>query len=393
MAFWALALAISLATLIVMLRPIVQRGQTARARAAYDLDVYRDQLAALESDLARGVVTPEAAEQTRVELSRRVLSADAALTREEASGVAPPAATSFALAGGFAAVLGALGLYFYLGTPGLDNAPLAPRLAEAQALAEANRPTQDFAEAMTASRQPDVEIDPQDAALLSQLESVLTTRPDDIEGQRLLARSYMQVGRHSEGRQVQARLVDQLGSEAQADDLAALAEYMVVAAGGYVSPEAEELLDTVLARAPGDWFSRYYKARAHVQAGREGAAVAMLSGLAEDASTPPALAAAVREDLAGLRPGFGPTAGDIAAAQAMSPEERAEMITSMVEGLSARLADEGGTVEEWSRLIRARVQLGEPTLAFAALSDARLALAGDDAALAALETLSAELGL
>lgn len=393
MAFWALALAISIVTLAAMLVPMLRRSQDLRARAAYDLDVYKDQLAALDSDLERGVITAEEADQTRIELSRRVLAADAALASSEQSGMAPRAATSFALAGAFGAILASLGLYFYLGSPDLDDAPLAPRLEEARAMAEANRPTQDFAEAMTATRMPAPEIDPQDAALLGQLESVLASRPDDVQGQRLLARSYMQVGRHIEGRQIQQRLVGQLGPEVTAEDLSALAEYMVVAAGGYVSPDAEDVLDRVLQRDPADWFARYYKSRAFVQNGQTDAAVELLNGLAADASTPPALAAAVREDLATLRPGFGPTADDIAAAEAMSAEDRAAMIASMVDGLDARLAEEGGDAEEWIRLIRARLQLGEATQAQAALARARAALVDAPAALDAVEQFAAEVGL
>lgn len=46
-------------------------------------------------------------------------------------------------------------------------------------------------------------------------------------------------------------------------------------------------------------------------------------------------------------------------AQSMSADDRQAMIENMVEGLAARLYEEGGTPEEWERLLRSRRQLGQ----------------------------------
>ena len=54
----------------------------------------------------------------------------------------------------------------------------------------------------------------------------------------------------------------------------------------------------------------------------------------------------------------GPTAEQLEAAQNMTPEQRAEMILAMVEGLAARLEDEPYDEQGWTRLIRARTVLG-----------------------------------
>ena len=50
---------------------------------------------------------------------------------------------------------------------------------------------------------------------------------------------------------------------------------------------------------------------------------------------------------------------DIEASSDMTSEERQDMISGMVEGLANRLESEGGTSEEWARLIRALSVLGE----------------------------------
>lgn len=55
----------------------------------------------------------------------------------------------------------------------------------------------------------------------------------------------------------------------------------------------------------------------------------------------------------------GPSAEQMQAAQQMTPEERAEMILAMVDGLAARLKDNPQDEQGWIRLIRARTVLGQ----------------------------------
>jgi len=55
----------------------------------------------------------------------------------------------------------------------------------------------------------------------------------------------------------------------------------------------------------------------------------------------------------------GPTAEQMQAAQEMTPEQRAEMILAMVEGLAARLEEDPNDEQGWTRLIRARTVLGQ----------------------------------
>ena len=55
----------------------------------------------------------------------------------------------------------------------------------------------------------------------------------------------------------------------------------------------------------------------------------------------------------------GPTAEDIVNAGEMSAEERQDMVRGMVMRLENRLATEGGSPEEWARLISANGVLGD----------------------------------
>ena len=79
------------------------------------------------------------------------------------------------------------------------------------------------------------------------------------------------------------------------------------------------------------------------------------------------------------------------AAGQMSAEDRAAMIEGMVGNLSARLANEGGTVEEYAQLITALGVLGRLDEARTILAEARANFAGQDGAATVLDT--AEAGL
>jgi cytochrome c-type biogenesis protein CcmH len=82
----------------------------------------------------------------------------------------------------------------------------------------------------------------------------------------------------------------------------------------------------------------------------------------------------------------GPDAAQIAAAAKEPPEQQNAMIQGMVDGLAARLKQDGTDVAGWLRLIRSYNVLNQPDKARAAAADAQTALAGDPAKLAELNT-------
>src|SRR6478736_3700930 len=60
----------------LLLLPLLVRRHRPQSREAYNLAVYRDQLAEIERDLARGLLTAEQAEAARAEIGRRILALD-----------------------------------------------------------------------------------------------------------------------------------------------------------------------------------------------------------------------------------------------------------------------------------------------------------------------------
>jgi cytochrome c-type biogenesis protein CcmH len=410
MAFWIVAFVMAGAVAALLLLALRRGGEEARAAEA-DVQVYKDQLREVDRDLARGVLTQAEAEAIRIEVSRRLLEADRQTAQEATAARAPGIATgAVAALAAVAVVGGTFALYQRLGAPGYPDLPLATRIAAAEA-ARANRPSQATAEAEVAAleRLP-VEASEEYLALMERLRATVAERPDDIQGHRLLARNEAALGNYVAAREAQARIMELLGDAATAQDHADHADLMVMAAGGYVSPEAEAALSRVLAQDPGNGAARYYTGLLMIQTGRPDLAFQVWDGLLRtSAPTDPwvlPIRAQIRDlaqiagltdyappDMAAAPAAPGPTAEQMEAAAEMTPEERMEMIRGMVAGLSDRLATEGGPPEDWARLIGALGVLGETAQATAIADEAETVFAGNDAALSLIAEARVRAGL
>ena len=396
--FFLIAL-IALALCVAVLFAGLARGHRSGSVEDPDLSIYRAQLSELDRDAARGVLAPEEVEAARAEVGRRVLSADRQRRRASA-----PARTW--LAGGLivTVMLGvALPAYWWLGAPGYPDLPLAAR-RETIEERRAQRPAQQAAEAEVPDRT--AEPDPDVAELAQRLRGVLAERPDDLEGWRLAVRTETGLNDPKAAWRAQDRVVAILGDDATAEDFALLAELMILAAGGYVSPEAERALAAARERDPAEGSARYYTGLMYAQGGRPDLAWPiwrrLLSDSAPDApwvdpilgriETVSALAGEPTR-AADLPLGRGPTADDVEAMAQMDPEDRMATIEGMVAGLATRLADQGGPPEDWARLITAYGVLDRPDAAAPVYAEARIVFDGDEAALTLLEQAAEQAGI
>ncbi len=408
MAFWIITGALTLAVVAILARASLRGRVEVQPAAAFDVQVYRDQMKEIDRDLARGVITEEEAERVRAEVGRRLLEADRKLQAETATAAragtgnrAMAAVTSIAL------LAGTFGLYAWIGAPGYGDLPHAARV-EASATARESRPSQAVAEAEVALRNdaaPAQDFDPSFLELMVQLRAAVAERPSDVQGLTLLARNEAALGNFVAGYEAQTRLIEVKGPEAAtAEDFANLADMMVLAAGGYVSPEAETALNQALARDRENGPARYYSGLMFAQTGRPDLAFDIWRRLLEDGPQDApwivpifgqiegvAMRAGVQYQPPGVGP--GPSAADIAAAQDMAPEDRMAMIEGMVRGLADRLATEGGPPDDWARLIGAYGVLGETERARAVWEDAQQAFRGLDDALDVIESAAVQAGV
>lgn len=398
--FWLTAAGLAALVLALILRALWRARVSEDDDADHpDLDVYRDQLREVERDAARGVIPADEAERLRAEVARRLLEADRALKGAETAGrPAPRAATWVAVVIVLALVPLSGWLYLTLGQPGYGDMPIAARIAEgerlretrpSQAVAQADLEARGFYEQVAASSETDADY----LALVERLREAVASRPNDLQGQRLLAQSEARVGNLRESWRAQEAVVALLGDQSTAEDWALLANLMVVAAGGYVSPEAERVLEQTLARDRENGTALYYAGLMFSQTGRPDRAFDIWRRLLDRSAPTDPWVDPIRAQiemmaqLAGnhrytlpplseMGAGRGPSAADMQAAAQMDPEARAEFIEGMVAGLSQRLAQDGGTAQDWARLITAYGVLGRGEDAAAVWSEAQSVFAG-----------------
>lgn len=347
---WLLFAAMTGAAIVALLRPLTRRieaGDDGR-----ELDLYKDQLAEVARDLERGTIEPAEAEAATVEVSRRLIAAADALERRRASprvGGRASARRGAAIAVILAVPAIALATYLTLGSPGLPDQPFRARLS---------KPVEEL---------------PLEALVL-RVEEHLKSDPQDLRGWEVLAPAYIRQRKFAEAAAAWSRAIA-LGGES-AGRLAARGEAEVLAAGGVVAAAARADFAKAAALDPAEPRAQYYLGVAEIEDGRKDAAArrwkSLLASAPKDAPWRPGIVA----ELAALeRPEAAP----------MQPEDQQKMIEGMVEGLAARLDRAPGDLQGWLRLVRAYGVLGRRADADAALARARMAFAGDRAALTRLD--------
>jgi cytochrome c-type biogenesis protein CcmH len=375
-AFWVIAAALVAAVVMIIIRPLRAPPPAAVSDTAGDLAVYRDQLAELDTEVARGLLQPEDAEAAKTEISRRMLArADIATVAPAATSAAPRLAAIIAAVG-----VPLVGLSFYLtsGVPGLPDQPRSGRVA---------------APVETASV----------AELIARVEQRIIDQPEDGRGWEVIAPVYMKQQRYADAARAYGNAIRLLGETVPR--LAGMGEAHIKAANGVISDVAREAYTRILKLDPGRIEPRFWLAMALEQDGQLAQAAAAYRALLAEAAADAPWRTPVLERLAVVDPASaakaapgqltarGPSASDVAAAQQMTPEARAEMISGMVAGLEQRLARDGSDVDGWQKLIRAHMVLGDKTRANQALRNAKQALAKNASGLAAVLAAAKALGI
>jgi cytochrome c-type biogenesis protein CcmH len=403
--FGIIAAGLALVVSVVLAAALRAGRAQAQSTASYDLQVYRDQLAEVERDLARGTINPEDAARVRTEVSRRILAADADARLPDDAAQSKGGTKTLALGLAVLLLAGSAVLYWQLGALGYADQRLQARIAMA-AERRAERPTQAQAEAAQPDAPQAQEENPEYAALIDQLRSAVAQRPDDLQGHVLLAQTEARLGNFAQAAKAQAVVLQLKGDDVTVADLTTQAELLIFAAGGYVSPAAEDALRRALNIDDTDGSARFYWGEMLIQTGRPDLGFRLWDGLLragpEDAPWMSPIRARI-DDLAVLagvngytppQPNLrGPSQQDMDNAAGMTPQERMQMIEGMVSSLSDRLATEGGPATEWARLITALSVLGRQEDARAVLDNARATFDDDRGALDILTGAAEQAGL
>lgn len=315
-----------------------------------------DQLAEIDRDAARGIISEAEAKTAQVEVKRRIL----ALERQNRPVALAQGRTSrigFLLALVFIPVLAA-GYYATFGNPSISSVA-------------------------TADRQAALEERARIIGLAEELKSRLTASSNGgpSEGWMLLAQTYSRLGFSQQAADAYAIVAER--PEADSAVFSMWAEALITSEQGVVTPVAEKAIDRAMELDPTNPAATYYRALALQQSGQSAAAhdliVARLDAADQFYPWMESLVAQANRigegigrapiSLARFAPALdapGPSQEDIAAAQDMSAEERLAMVRSMVSGLADRLKDEPDDLDGWLRLGRAYVVLGDRDAALGA---------------------------
>jgi cytochrome c-type biogenesis protein CcmH len=206
--FWMIGAALAGIALLFVLRPLLSRGGGSTvSRSSANLAIYRDQLRELDADLAAGKLAQADYARSRAELEARLL--------EDVAEVAQPAPRRrgriAAVAAGLAIPVCAVALYLLVGNPGAI-----------------------VREGEEATNAHQVE------GMVARLAARLRENPDDVDGWRLLGRSYTVLRRYPEAADAYAKAAARAPRDAQL--LADFADVLAMARGQTLEGEPEKLV-------------------------------------------------------------------------------------------------------------------------------------------------------
>lgn len=361
MVLWIILLAMTAAAVMVVLWPL-SRHHAVNRQADPDTQFYRDQIAEIERDRGRGALLPGEAEAAKAEAGRRLLRATG-MQNEAFAALGEPAlrrrrAVS-ALALSVIPIL-ALAMYGAHGSPHLLTQAPSARIQE-----QTDR--LDLVRAVT------------------QIETHLGQNPQDGRGWEVVAPVYLRMGRLDDAVRAYEAALRYLGPEA--NRLSNYGEVLVLSKDGLVSAEAQAVFEQAVKLDQASPKARFYLALAAEQDGQTEKAKAAYSDLLAASPADAPWTAVVKQQLARLG------APETVAAREPEPQIRAPDISRMVSGLASRLEAQGGTADEWARLVRSYIVLGQRDKAAAAARRARQALAQDEDALKTIDAMARELKL
>jgi cytochrome c-type biogenesis protein CcmH len=362
MTLWIVLALMTIVAALFVVVPMMRSGKAAMARDDFSLEVYRDQLRELDSDVRRGLLSDDEGKAARLEIERRMLALSTGQTMGNTAKSA--AARSLPVAAMIALGMAAMSFFLYaqLGTPGVPDQPFAERTPQ------------------PGDGQPG-----EMRVVIERLAKRLENEPGNLEGWSLLGQSYSSVADYDNAANAFQQAL-KLAPE-DTDLLMSFGESLVLSSENKVIPAALAAFEKAFKIDPQHMGSRFYLAEYAAQNGDNKAAMdAWLKLVADSPADAPWMPALMQRltkvtetlgvKLATVLPkplpptgggdapaednqAPGPSQADVAAAQDMTTSDRSAMIRSMVERLATRLKDEPDDFEGWQRLARAYGVLGE----------------------------------
>jgi cytochrome c-type biogenesis protein CcmH len=308
-----------------------------------DLDVYADQVAEIDRDLAQGRISPSAAEAGRLEIGRRLVKARDRVLQQG------PRVNRLVL-GGLAAAVAFLagGLYLVAGSLGQGDLPFSKREQELLARDPATL-TQD--------------------EILVLLQERARLNPTDPVPHALLGQVLVSVGRDQDALRAYQAVLRRAPNDSEA--IGEAAGILMRLNDGKIGPDAQQAFDAALKINPKSPAARFYLALSDWQAGRKDVALAAWSraydALADKPDAQVMLAARAAQVMSELDRGPRASNGQMPPMQGQSPAEQSAFIASMVDTRRVRLAASPGDVALRLSVVRVLAMTGQNEAARLAL--------------------------
>jgi cytochrome c-type biogenesis protein CcmH len=312
--FWLALLVALVGAAWWVLRAGARGGALESDRA--DLEVYQDQIAEIERDLAQGRISEEAAQAGKLEIGRRLVQA-----RDRILGEGPRLGKLAMTSVAAVIALGAVGLYLIYGSPQKTDQPFVQREAELL-----SRPPETLSE---------------DEIMLL-LQEQAKKAPEDPMPHALMAQVLGSAGRDQDAlRAFQAAI---RRDPKNADLIAETGAVLMRLNEGVVGADAKSAFDAALQLKPNSVSARFYLGLADWQAGKKTEALAAwrtaYSLNAKDAEGQMQLVTRVADILSQLDRGPGEEADPPMAAMANAgPDAQKAFIETMIAKRIDRLAE------------------------------------------------------
>ncbi|MGE5478723.1 MAG: c-type cytochrome biogenesis protein CcmI [Bacteroidales bacterium] len=240
---WIIFAAMTTATVALLLLPLLRARPEAASRAAYDLTVYKDQLAEVERELERGTLTIDQAGAARTEIQRRILALGALGQGGKASRGAVLGAAAAVLA---VVPLVGFGIYALLGQPQLPDQPFAARSGKIAEMKDQAAMIQN---------------------MVAQLSARLEKEPNDGKGWAMLGRSLRVMGQMDKAKDAYKKSVALLPGDVQVRLEYGAILLAEVPQGAQLPPEFVRLMREVVAVDPKNPDALYFAGLAEAQTG------------------------------------------------------------------------------------------------------------------------------
>ncbi|MBZ6076427.1 c-type cytochrome biogenesis protein CcmI [Microvirga puerhi] len=365
MMIWVILMMMTALAVMAVLWPL-SRAVAVAGQTDPNTQFYRDQIAEIDRDRERGTLLPEEAEAAKAEAARRLLRASG-LKEGEAFAVGEPAlrrrraVSTLALS---VLPIVALAIYGAYGSPHLLSEPPGAQLRQGAGNGAGNLDL---------------------GTAVAQIEAHLAKQPQDGRGWDVVAPVYLRMGRTEDAVKAYESALRYLGRDATR--LANYGEALVISRDGMVTAEAQAAFQEALAIDNSSAKARLYLARAAEQDGQMAKAKAEYQAILSASPPDAPWRSFVQDQIARID---GNQGGPI---QEVGERPDANAIAGMVQGLANRLDAQGGSPDEWARLMRSYVVLGQRDKAVAATKRAREALAQDAAGLRTIDAMAQDLKL